>query len=108
MIAVVARDKYVLQAKGKPPTNHETQRIKEIRKIDTVNKAILGSRTHNFFLTLRTYRPDIIALGYDQKPSLNELKKGLKKHRIKGVLIVRLRAHKPEIYKTSKLIGKHD
>jgi len=104
LIVVVARDKYVSQAKGKPPKNSEFQRIKAIRKLPEINKAVLGSKTHNFFQTIRTYKPRVLALGYDQKPRLTKLKKDLNRHRIKDIKSIRLRAYKPKIYKTSLIL----
>lgn len=104
LIVVVARDKYVLRAKSKLPKHSEVERTKKVRKIDTVNKAILGSVKHDFYRTIRTYKPDILALGYDQKPRIRMLKRDLKRHRLKGVKVIRLRPHRPEIYKSSKLL----
>ncbi len=105
LLVVVARDKYVEKAKGRRPKNSEQFRVKSLRKDDLVEKAILGSKTHNYFQTIRTYAPDTIALGYDQKPSLRQLKRELKRHRIKNISVLRLRPYKPEIYKTAKLLN---
>jgi len=104
LIVVVARDKNSLKAKGRLPKNAEKSRLAHVRKADLVDKAILGSRTHNFYRTIRTHKPALIALGYDQKPTVRQLKRDLKKHRIKSVQIVRLKSYKPNIYKSSKLL----
>jgi len=104
LIVVVARDKNSLKAKGRLPKNAEKSRLASVRKANLVDKAILGSRTYNFYRTIRTYKPAIIALGYDQKPTLRKLKPNLKRHRIKDVRIVRLRSYKPNLYKSSKLL----
>ena len=103
LIVVVARNKYVQEAKGKVPKNLERSRVQKVRSSPYVNKTILGSRVHNFYRTIRTYKPAIIALGYDQKPSLSKLKMDLRKHRLKNITLVRLRPHKPHVYKSSKL-----
>jgi len=105
LIVVAARDKNSTFAKSRPPQNDERARSAALRKIKIVDKAILGSRTYNFYRTIRTYKPDIIALGYDQKPSIWQLKKDLKRHRISNIQIVRLRPYKPSIYKSSKLLN---
>jgi FAD synthetase len=105
LIVVVARDKNSLKAKGRPPKNAEKSRLARVRKADLVDKAMLGSRAHNFYRTIRTHKPAIIALGYDQKPTIRQLKRDLKKHRIKGVQITRLRSYKPNLYKSSKLLS---
>ncbi|HEX7456523.1 MAG TPA: adenylyltransferase/cytidyltransferase family protein [Candidatus Nanoarchaeia archaeon] len=103
LMAVVARDKFVKGAKGKFPTNNEKSRLRNVRKLDLVDKAILGSRTHNFFRTIRTHKADIIALGHDQKPPVKNLKRDLRRHRLGNIKIVRLKPYKANQYKTSKL-----
>jgi len=101
LIIVIARDKFVKKAKGKKPIHNEELRTSNLRKVKTADKVILGSQTHNFYRTLRTHKTDIIALGYDQKPTINQLQKDLKRHRL-VVKIVRLKAYKPGVYKSSK------
>jgi len=107
LIVVVARDRNSYKAKGRWPINNEKSRIANVRrlKFKLVNKAILGSRNYNFYRTIRTYKPDIIALGYDQKPSVWHLKKDLKRHRITNIKVVRLRSYNPSTYKSSRLIN---
>ena len=106
LIVVVARDDFAKRAKKYSPENSEKIRVRNTRKSMIPNKVILGSKTHNFYRTLRTYRPEIIALGYDQKPTIIELKKQLRKHRLSEIKIVRMRAFKPKIYKTSLILNK--
>src|SRR3990167_3019871 len=103
LIAVVARDNFVQKAKGRLPFNNERLRVRQLRRLGIADKVILGSRTHNWFRTLRTNEIDILALGYDQKPTVRELKKHLRLHRLGKVKVIRLRAMRPEIYKSSKL-----
>lgn len=104
LIVVVARDRNVEKMKGKLPRNFETKRAALIRKSGLANKVIMGSKTHNFYRTIRTHKIDLIALGYDQKPSIPYLKKDLRRHRLGQVKIVRLRGLRPQVYKTSKLL----
>lgn len=104
LIVVVARDNYVKKAKKLSPVNNERIRVQNVRKSKQPNKVILGSKTHNFYRTIRTYKPETIALGYDQKPTINELKKQLRRHHLSKVKIVRTRAFKPKIYKTSLIL----
>jgi len=106
LIVVVARDDYAKRAKKYSPANSEKKRVRNARKSKLPNKVILGSKTYNFYRTIRTHKPETIALGYDQKPTIIELKKQLRKHRLSGVKIVRMRAFKPKIYKTSLILNK--
>lgn len=103
LIVVVARDKFVKEAKGKSPKHSEKTRTRRVRNSPLVDKAILGSRTHNFYRTIRTHKPSIIALGYDQKPNINKLKRCLRRHRLKSIKIVRLKSYQPGKFKSSKL-----
>lgn len=103
LLIIVARDKNVEKVKGKIPMNNEVSRAKVIRTEKIADKVILASKTHNYFRTLRTNRIDKIVLGYDQKPSINELKKQLKRHRLSQIEIVRVKPYNPSKYKSSKL-----
>jgi FAD synthetase len=104
LLVVVARDKNVEKAKGRLPLQNERQRSRAIRKTKLANKVVLGSKTNNYFQTLRTHKINVIALGYDQKPSVLQLKKALKRHRLQIAEITRLGAFKPNFFKSSKLI----
>jgi FAD synthetase len=103
LLIVVARDEHVKNAKGNHPKNSEIKRVKTLKKSYPADKVILGSKTHNYFRTLRTYGINKIVLGYDQKPTLAELRKSLKRHRLSHIEISRARAYNPSRYKSSKL-----
>jgi FAD synthetase len=104
LIVVVARDKFAKEAKGKLPKNNEKFRAKEVRRSKVADTVILGSKTHNYFRTIRTYKPEIVALGYDQKPNLPNLKKILKRHRLGKIVLVRLKSYKPHVFKSKLLL----
>lgn len=102
LIVVVARDSNILKFKGKPPRNNERFRLEQIKKIDIVDEAVLGSE-NNIFDVLEKYKPEVICLGYDQKTAEESiLKKELEKRKIKAE-IVRAKPYKEHIYKSSKL-----
>lgn len=103
LLVVVARDANTHKAKGRLPENSEKNRLKEIRKAKIADKVILGSKTRNFYRTLRTNKINLIALGYDQKPTISQLKKTLRRHRLSQVEIKRLKPYNPDKYKSSKL-----
>jgi len=65
------------------------------------DKVVLGS-SKNKYAVIEKYKPDVIALGYDQKVNSRELEKKLKEFKL-DAKIVRLKSYKPEIYKSSKL-----
>ncbi|HSX58541.1 MAG TPA: adenylyltransferase/cytidyltransferase family protein [Candidatus Saccharimonadales bacterium] len=105
LLAIVARDINVEKVKGTLPTNFETKRGEVVRQQKIADKVVLGSKTHNYFRTLRTYKIDKIVLGYDQKPTIFELRKQLKRHRLPHVTVTRVRAYNPSKFKSSKLLN---
>jgi FAD synthetase len=104
LIVSIARDINVKRIKGKKPQNNEKKRMLEVSKNALVNKVVLGAPVKYIDHIVRE-KPDIIALGYDQDHYVKNLKEQLLAKGLK-VKIVRMKPHKPDIYKTSKLIGK--
>lgn len=101
LIVSVARDKNVLRIKMHNPFLNDKKRMVLVKKCKLVDKVLL-SGTKNHLPHIIKERPDIIALGYDQKEYVKNLKKDLKN---KGVLvkIVRLQPYKEHIYKNNLL-----
>lgn len=97
LIVIVARDKTVIKVKGALPINKEIIRLKNLENLQIAKKVILGSEGDKYDV-VRKYRPDCICLGYDQKFFIDKLEKEFPK-----IEIIRLKAYKPEIYKSSKL-----
>ncbi|MBI5139411.1 adenylyltransferase/cytidyltransferase family protein [Candidatus Nomurabacteria bacterium] len=101
LIVSIARDKNVLRIKGKFPEKKERERMKLVKKIKLADRVVL-SGLKNHLTHIIKERPDIIALGYDQKAYVKNLKKDLKN---KGILvrIARLKPYKEKIYKNHLL-----
>ena len=101
LIVSIARDKNVLKIKGKLPFLNEKERMILVRKCKLVDKVVL-SGLKNHIPHIVKEKPDIIALGYDQKFYIKNLKKDLEN---KGVLvqIKRLKPYKQKIYKNHLL-----
>lgn len=101
LIVSIARDKNVFKIKGKLPFFPEKKRIILVKKCRLVDKVVL-SDIKNHIPHIVKENPDIIALGYDQKFYVKNLKKDLKN---KGVLvkIVRLKPFKEKVYKNHLL-----
>ena len=93
LIAVVARDKTVLKVKGRLPHHTEKERHSHVKKY--VDKAVLGYIRDKYKI-IKQFRPELIALGYDQDADLDVLKK-------LGIQIIRLSSYKPHLYKSSKI-----
>ena len=101
LVVSVARDKNVFKIKGKYPSLNEHQRAKLIRKSDLADKVVL-SGIKNHIPHIIKARPNIIALGYDQKAYVPNLIKDLKNKGI-SVRVVRLKPYKDKIYKNHLL-----
>ncbi len=104
LIVVVATDSNVEKGKGKKPINSEEHRRELVEALSIVDEAIVGSE-NNYFECIEQIKPNIIALGYDQPANEKEIQEKLKE---KGIhtKIVKLKAYKPEIYKSSKIKEK--
>ena len=103
LIVVVATDQNVLKAKGSLPKLTQDKRLEAVLKLSEVDKAILGSETMDYITTLKEERPEFLALGYDQKFSLETLRLELKKNGLGSIRLVRLKPHHPHKYKSSLL-----
>ena len=100
LVVVIARDKTVAEVKHIKLTNNEDDRLKNVFDLDIADKVTLGNEDDKYEI-IREDRPDIIALGYDQKVFTDDLSKVFPK-----IKIVRLPSFKPEIFKSSKLRKK--
>ncbi len=101
LIVSIARDKNVKKIKGFLPRLSERRRMLLVKKIKEVDRVVLsGARNHIPHIVKQ--RPDIIALGYDQREYVKNLKQDLKKRGL-DVKIVRLKAYKPRIFKNHLL-----
>ena len=101
LIVSVARDKNVKRIKGQAPKLGEEKRLALIKKCILVNRAVLAG-LENYLPHILKESPNIIALGYDQKAYVKNLKKDLKN---KGLIvkIMRLKSYKEHIYKNHLL-----
>ncbi len=101
LIVVVARDVNVKKIKGQAPKNSEKKRLGQVKKIELVDKVILGDKKDKYKI-IKKIKPEVICLGYDQRVDLKELKGKLQKFNWQPE-ICRLKSFKPGLYKSSKL-----
>ena len=92
LIVVIARDSSVLKDKGKLPVFRENDRIYIVESLKLVNEAIFGNEGNDKLKIIEKIKPDIIALGYDQKWNEKELGQELLKRGLK-VDIIRLKKY---------------
>ena len=101
LIVVIARDPIVAKVKGQKPIHSEQERMKLVKEIRLVDKVVLGDKTDTY-TAFRRYRPDVVALGYDQEAFVHGLLAIIREKQMR-TKIVRLEAYRPELYKSKKL-----
>ncbi len=104
LIVSVARDKNVKRIKGRKPLYGERKRLAALQRQKLVDQAMLGALGDHIPHIVK-HKPDIIALGYDQKNYVKGLRSALKQQGLR-VKIVRLKPYKPDQYKSSLVKAK--
>ena len=89
LVVVVARDKTVMNRKGRMPIVPEDQRRELVGSLKVVDKAILGHMHLDLLGILREVRPDIISVGYDQKQIKASVSKLLREEHL-GIRLVQI------------------
>ncbi|MEK7189215.1 MAG: tRNA pseudouridine(55) synthase TruB [Patescibacteria group bacterium] len=102
LICIVARDAVAEKIKGKRPKRSEKERIKAVKQCPEIDRVFLGidgndAEVYDFVASLK---PDIIALGYDQKTYTSSLEKEMKKRGL-GIDVIRLKPFEPKRFKSS-------
>ncbi len=103
LVAIVARDKDVLELKGKLPKHNEVRRLEEVLSIDAVGSAFLGDEERGTYSLLKQIKPDIIFLGYDQTDLFNDIKKKIEEKVLPSVELIFGKPHNPETLHSSIL-----
>lgn len=104
LIVSVAREKNTERIKGYKPHLSEGERLAAVAAHPLVDEAILGDE-EGYLPHIITARPDIVALGYDQRGIYVDLLPESLESAGVTAKVVRLKAHKPDTFKTSKLRG---
>ncbi len=103
LTVVVARDATIESVKGRPPAAGEQERLAVVAHERMVDEAVLGDADPSSYSLLTTVVFNVLALGYDQAPSDEEVRKILDDLNLAHVRIVRLAPYQPDIYKSSLL-----
>jgi FAD synthetase len=94
LCVVVARDANVMRIKGRVPLQDEEARARAVRDAFPGATVLLGDAV-DFLSPVRSIKPDLILLGYDQKlpPGVDEA--------MFGCQVERASPHRPDIHKSS-------
>jgi FAD synthetase len=93
LIVIVARDDTVQDRKGEKPVMPENQRRALVESLKIVDEAILGYEDFGLGRVIEKIRPDIIALGHDQKGMERDVRRYIEE---KGLAIDVVRIEKFE------------
>jgi len=78
LIVIVASDDTVTRLKGKPPVMPENQRKALVEALKVVDEVRIGYKDLDLNKIIHDLKPDIIAVGHDQKDIEEQLKKLVK------------------------------
>ncbi len=96
---IIAQDTNVQKIKNKIPQENSALRKEKVAKLSYVDKVYLGDKV-NFEKILQEIKPDILALGYDQKIPA-QIQNFTEKY--PNIKIQKIKSYKPEKYKTTLL-----
>ena len=100
LIAVVARNEVVELLKNKEPLKNLAQRMTELESESIVDLVVPGDVKIGSWAVIERYKPDVVALGYDQvalKTALEEFFREVSRK----VDIAVMKPHQPERYHSS-------
>ena len=106
LIVVVAHDDTVRMRKHEPVTSHDL-RARMVEGLKPVDEAIVGNPPSTpIYDILEKVSPDIIALGYDQKHSIDSVKDGLSSRGYTDVKVTRVEGLSDDLDGTRKIIAR--
>ena len=101
LVVVIATDANVKRIKGRRPVNSQEARKALVEALKIVDEAIIGFED-DMIKSVEKVRPDIVCLGYDQRPDDEGLARTFRERGIKAQ-VVRLKPYRQDIYKSSKI-----
>ena len=73
LVVIVATDETVRKNKGRDPVIPENQRRALVESLKVVDEAILGYKDMDLESVLNRTKPDIVAVGHDQKEIMEQV-----------------------------------
>tara|TARA_B100000945_G_scaffold214986_1_gene173198 strand:+ start:371 stop:868 length:498 start_codon:yes stop_codon:yes gene_type:complete len=106
LVVVIAHDETVRKQKHEPVTGQDLRR-RMVEGLKPVDQAIIGNPPGvPIFEILKQINPDLIALGYDQKHSIDAIRKGLDQHGFEHVEVTRVEGLSDDLDGTRKIIAR--
>lgn len=104
LVVVVSREINAEKIKKTKLLYSEKERLSFLRELKIVDKAILGDKK-DYYKVIKTEKPNIIALGYDQKMNTENLSEKLLDLGLQ-VKVVRLKPYKKNNFKSGIIKDK--
>ncbi|KKQ28105.1 MAG: FAD synthase [Candidatus Magasanikbacteria bacterium GW2011_GWC2_37_14] len=101
LVVVVARDQNVEIIKGLGSLHSEEERLLFLENIKLIDQVLLGDKT-DVYKVVNEIKPNIIALGYDQKIYVDNLEKAITNFGL-NTRIVRLAPYQENRLKSNKI-----
>jgi len=83
LVVIVARDRTVEKRKGEKPVISENQRRALVESLKVVDEAILGYEEFDIGKVIEKIKPDVIAVGHDQRSISEDVRKAIAKRGLK-------------------------
>lgn len=101
LVVIVARDVNVRRLKRRKPVFDESQRLALVQALKVVDRAVLGFKD-DIYKSVARFKPQALAMGYDQKPSNRVVERELGKRGL-AARILRCKPFKPRRHKSTKI-----
>ena len=95
LVASVALDAVVVEIKKRPPVFSLAERMRVLRESGLVDEATPGDTELGNWSAIKKWKPDVVALGYDQTELEQELRVFIKKENL-PITIAKIKPHKPD------------
>ena len=106
LVVIIARDETVRRLKGKPPVFPEAQRRALIDALKVVDETLLGYEDLDMATVIEKVKPDIIAVGHDQKDIERMAREAIEKKGLPIEIVKIGRFGKSDLNSSSKIKRK--
>jgi FAD synthetase len=89
LLVIIARDSTVEKTKGRKPIISENQRRALVESLKVVDKAVLGFEDFDIQDVIAKIKPDVIALGHDQREMERQVRKYVDENNL-SIRVVRI------------------
>lgn len=102
LIASVATDEVVAELKSHAPKQHLEERLQTLEASGLVDMAVAGDKQIGNWSAIRVWKPDVVAVGYDQTHLAEKLSEFIEKEHL-PLTIATIPAHEPDQFHSSLL-----